>query len=486
MQKLIKHIFENYPLLCFMTLHFIVWSALPMFRIGAPMDSLEAVWWGKFCLLGTNKHPPLSGFPAYAYYKIFSENLKSIYILSQTCVAAGFIFTYKLALNMLDKKKTILSVMLLEGVIFYNYCTPEYNVNVLSLALWPANAYCFYQAVTKNKTRYWLLTGLLSALNILNKYTALLQLAGIALYLILNPKARLFLKSYKPYLALAVFAILVLPHFYWLAEHDFFVIKYFSTRNQKADFSLIAHIISPLKFLTAMTLYGFGALLVFYLFFNAKLQKQSDRETREFLFCMGIIPLLLVLLYGSISGNNIKSMWGFPLLYLLGIILFSFFKAEITPRVFYRIRLAIYGLMLIFAIIYSSVLLLNSSPKYNLDTKEFAAQNTKIWQSHTSTPLKYVMGDVWLASIMALKSKDKPTPVIWGTPSRNPWVDKKDFKKSGALILAESPNEYANYANQYEKSITSPQKMIYEFKSRLGKTRNKNIYYGFYKGETKW
>lgn len=171
MQFKIRDVFLNHPLICFCVIHFLIWGFLPFFRTGAPMDSMEAVWWGKFCVWGTNKHPPLSGFPAYGIYLLFSENIKAVYILSQICITVGFCFIYKLASLLLEQRKAVLSVMLLEGCVFYGFCSPEYNVNVMSLALWPAVAYFFYRAVTENTLCLWCLAAIACAANFLNKYT---------------------------------------------------------------------------------------------------------------------------------------------------------------------------------------------------------------------------------------------------------------------------------------------------------------------------
>ena len=159
------------------------------------MDSMEAVWWGKFCVWGTNKHPPLSGFPAYGIYLLFSENIKAVYILSQICITVGFCFIYKLASLLLEQRKAVLSVMLLEGCVFYGFCSPEYNVNVMSLALWPAVAYFFYRAVTENTLCLWCLAAIACAANFLNKYTAAWQLLGCAGFLFFTPEGRKMLKS---------------------------------------------------------------------------------------------------------------------------------------------------------------------------------------------------------------------------------------------------------------------------------------------------
>ena len=141
----------NKNLLIFLWTHFVVWFVVPLMRKSLPMDSVEAITWGRYCDFGTNKHPPLSGFPAEWFYQLFGQ--AGIYLLNQILVLIGFIFIYKLAKCFLSEGKAVLSVMLLEGVIYYGFSAQEYNVNVVSLALWPLTAYYFLQALNKNTMR---------------------------------------------------------------------------------------------------------------------------------------------------------------------------------------------------------------------------------------------------------------------------------------------------------------------------------------------
>ncbi len=486
MLKLFNQLWNKHPFLLFLILHFTVWSVLPMFRAGAPMDSMEAVWWGKYCLWGTNKHPPLSGFPAYAYYLLLGGSLKSIYLLSQTAVLVGFIYLYRLAKCFLSVEKAVLSVMLLEGVIFYGYVSPEYNVNVLSLAIWPATAYYFYKAMTENKLSFWLATGLCCALNILNKYVSGLQLLGIALVLISTPQGRASLKTYKPYLTLLFFVALVTPHFYWLAQKNFFVLEYFSSRtisNESwGNWAWLTHFVYPLKFFASMLLYMAGTLVVFFTVFKLPSRTELSLFQKRFLFFLGVFPLLFVVVYSFISGSYVKSMWGFPILYMTGILLFSHFDVTITPKLFKKTQKGVYILMTLFALIYTAVLVLTVSPKYRLDGATFAKTYTQKWHQETERPLQYVVGDVWLSSIIVLKSEDKPAPVIWGVPRRNPWIDEADFKRAGALIVTENPIDYASFTQDYADKVTKPEEVSLEFRNAFGRKKVKKIYYGYYRG----
>lgn len=482
----IKSILKQHPLVIFSFIHICVWSFLPLLRTGVPMDSLEAIWWGKYCIWGTNKHPPLSGFPAYGIYLLFGGNIKAIYFLSQICILVGFLYLYKLALKILKfPKAAVLSVMILEGCVFYGYCAPEYNVNVLSLAIWPMSAYYFYQAVTENKLKWWILAAIACGLNILNKYTGGLQLLGFALIMVLTKEGRQCLKSYKAYIGLAFFIIILSPHIYWLYKHDFMVFEYFSGRSGNDILrSYTNHIVYPSKFLASLIFYSLGSILLFANTLKGTSKHQFNmRKFKDiFLIYAGIFPIVVVLICGIISGNPIKSMWGFPLLYLLGVIMFSRLGEDIPEDLYIKTQKMVYVIMFLMGLAYSLSVLLSNSPKYNLNGEQFAKGFTQKWKQYSGTPLKYVFGDVWLSSVMAIESSDKPAPVIFGKAYRNPWLKEEDIRRNGGIIFAENLKEYKKYSADYKK-VTPPQVIKFKFSNILGKKREKRYYYGFIEGE---
>ena len=52
----------------FLLFNLILWSIVPLLRLSLPMDTQEAIVWGKYSFLGTTKHPPFSGIIAYYFY----------------------------------------------------------------------------------------------------------------------------------------------------------------------------------------------------------------------------------------------------------------------------------------------------------------------------------------------------------------------------------------------------------------------------------
>ena len=73
--------------------------------------------------------------------------------------------------------------------------------------------------------------------------------------------------------------------------------------------------------------------------------------------------------------------------------------------------------------------------------------------------------------------------MIFLRPEINPWFDVSDFNKKGALVVAIQEDEYKMYMKKFPNKITSPQTIHLELKNYFGKTKTKDILFGFYLGE---
>jgi 4-amino-4-deoxy-L-arabinose transferase-like glycosyltransferase len=451
------------------------------------MDSIEAVVWGQYCDWGTNKHPPLSGWLAYAFYTLGGGSAYGVYALSQICVLTGFAYLYRLSRFFFDREKAVVSVMLLEGVIYYGFSAPEFNVNVVSLALWPMTAYYAYRALTENKLRDWLLLGFVAGLNLLNKYVGGFVLAALALAVLFEPSMRKRLRAVGPYLAALTALVVIFPHVYWLYQHDFFVIDYFLGRGgQGASLPFgLSHAVYPLKFLGAQILFSAGTLLI-YLYATNKAEKETDLMSpfqRRFVIWLGIVPFVLMFVFSVLTGMKLKSMWGFPVLYMLGIVLQTFRPYKMSARVFDRFQKGVYLLMILMAVALACIFTFNKSDKVHLDAALYGNRIEDLWrQQNGDRPFKYVAGDVWWADNAALYSPSRPKPVIWGDLSKNPWFDANDFARSGALMIAAGVAEYKALA-QTLGSTDEPEVMEIELKNLIGQTKRKTLYYGFFSAE---
>lgn len=469
----------------FLTTHFFVWVIIPLFRRSIPLDSIEALMWGKYCDFGTNKHPPLSGFVAEGFYRLFGETNLGIYVASQVCILLGFIYIYKLAGLFLSKEKAVLSAMLLEGVIYYGFSSMEFNVNVLSLALWPVTVYYFYRAMNENKLSFWALTGVFAALNIWNKYVGGILLIAMALYLLLTAEGRAQFKHFGPYLTFMIFIVLLLPHLWWLYEHDFYVLEYFAGRSSSAVKTglgsiVAAHLLYPLKFAGAQVLFCLLSLIVYFTAFRkaGKSAQNISASDKKFLIFTGVVPLLLMIFVSFAGGVKMKSMWGFPTLYMLGILLFVYFPFKLNDTLAAQMRRNVYVAMFLLAAAALAIIFFNKSEKINFPNKEFAADMTRLWNERYAQKMAYAGGEIWYIANVSLYGEDHAKPMAGLRPEINPWFDAGDFAEKGALVIFNDAGAYDNMRKRYS-NLSPRQEYLLEFKNRIGKVKKKTIYYGF-------
>lgn len=468
----------NKTLGVFLFLHFIIWSVLPIvLRPNLPMDTSEALVWGFINEWGTNKHPPVSGFFANLIYELTSHP-SSLYILSQLFIIGGFIYIYKTARLFLPEKKSLIATLILEGVAYYNMVTPEYNVNIVALMLWPAATYYFYLSVNKNKLSDWLLFGLFCGLNILNKYVSGILLICFACYLLFSKQGRACFKSWKFYVGgLTAFAV-ILPHLIWLHNRDYFVIEYFLGRSQGGK-SLpygLAHIVYPLKFIGSQILTSLFALITLIVAykFSPKETTQTNKSDNKFLFFTGVLPVLIMALISLILGIKLKSMWGSPVMYLLGVCFFVYFPFDIK-KTYNTLVKASYFALFAFALAFVAQVLFTTSAKFKINASDFTT-------AVKGENYEYVGGSVWLASTVGVYAHNHPKVLFLMSPKDNPWIDMADVTKKGILVVTEDLWEYENYQKTFA-NLSKPKVYLLKAKNILGKERQHKLYYGSIKGD---
>ena len=166
--------------------HLIIWTLIPsLTNKNLPLDTIEALAWGSNLDWGFNKHPPMSAFFVEIFYKIFGKSDWAYYLLSQLCVVFSFFIVWKLSKEFFEENfLSLLSVLLLEGIYFYNFTTPEFNVNVSQLPFFALTSYFLWRGVNSKKKSDWILFGIFSAFGFLSKYLFIYLLLSIFLFLI--------------------------------------------------------------------------------------------------------------------------------------------------------------------------------------------------------------------------------------------------------------------------------------------------------------
>lgn len=462
--------------------HFIIWSLIPCLRAILPLDTVEAIVWGAMKEWGTNKHPPLSGWMAYGAWTLGGHGDISLYILNQICILVGFIFIYKIGKLFLSQQKAVLATCLMEGIMYYNFSTVEFNVNVVSLALWPACCYFFLSALRTNKWADWVFFGTFSGLNILNKYVCVMWFICAGLYLILTKEGRRQFWRGGLYGAALVAVTLILPHVLWLIKTDFFVVDYFLGRTSSMPYKVTNHLVCPVLFLVTQVVFFAPAALAYLALLRDKEETPSAPDRLQ-LFYLGILPLLLTTAISMIFGVKLKTMWGFPLLYLSTISLFYFFPRRIDAGLCRKVMIVSWAFLFVYALGYTAQIALNKNK--NFQTKPAVLVDTVLQKWHErfpNQPLVSVGGHTWWTSVLYVYHPDVKYVLYHMAPNTNPWFNMNSMSKTGMMVLTEKEKEFKSWQEKYP-ALTGPFVYNHQTENWLHKKASKPMYYGFIGGK---
>ncbi len=258
----------------FLLIHLTVWTIIPSItNQNLPLDTIEALAWGSNLDWGFNKHPPASAFFSEVFFQIFGPVDWAYYLMSQIFTVIAFFYVFKFAQEIFNNVRlSIISVLLLESIFFYNFTTPEFNVNVCQLPFWSLVVYYSWKIYSSKEIKFidCFLVGLFAAIGFLSKYLFIYLLISIILLFVFS----IFWKKYKKFdfqyfIIFEVFFILLVPHFVWLYNNDFITILYGLKRTGLESTGLINHFDYPITFI----LKQIGILIPFFLLLSLLVKK---------------------------------------------------------------------------------------------------------------------------------------------------------------------------------------------------------------------
>jgi len=394
--------------------HLIIWTLIPsLTNKNLPLDTIEALAWGSNLDWGFNKHPPMSAFFSEVFFKIFGPYDWAYYFLSQIFVLIAFFYVFKFANEILGNiKLSLLSVFLLESIYFYNFTTPEFNVNVCQLPFWSLVVYYSWKIYDKKNIEFidCFLVGLFAAIGFLSKYLFIYLLISIDLlfiYLIFIKKTKKF--DFKYLITIEVFLVLLIPHLIWLFNNEFITFVYAFSRTGLEETGIISHIKHPIIFLLKQLgiLFPFF-FLIWLLIKKIKFKINFKDKKLLFLFSISILPIILIFITSLIMGSKIRTMWMTPFYLFFGVLFVYIFQAQINLK---RIHSFLYGFLVLFflsPILYSYVSLSQTDKRTDYPGKEIAAKVQIIWNQDFDNDIEFVTGDEWKGGNLSYHLKSRP------------------------------------------------------------------------------
>jgi len=404
----------NNLFLIFVLSHMVIWTFIPtLTNNNLPLDTIEALAWGSNLDWGFNKHPPMSAFFPELFFQIFGAQDWAYYFLSQLFVLVAFYYVFKVSYEILGNfKLSLISVLLLESIYFYNFTTPEFNVNVCQLPFWSLVVYYSWKIYDSKEIKFkdCFLIGFFAAIGFLSKYLFIYLLASIILlfiYLVFYKKNKKF--DFKYIITLEVFIVFLVPHLVWLFNNDFITITYGLKRTGLEDPDIFDHIKYPFLFLFKQI----GILIPFFfliwLLIN-KIKFKINLKDKKLLFLIfiNIMPIFLMFISSIILGSKIRTMWMTPFYLFFGLFFVYLFQLQINLK---KINSFLYGFLFLFflsPILYSYVSISQTDKRTDYPGKQIAAKVQKTWDLDFDKEIQFVTGDEWKAGNLSYHLKSRP------------------------------------------------------------------------------
>ncbi len=412
----------------FLTIHLIVWTAIPTFtNNNLPLDTIEALAWGSNLDWGFNKHPPMSAFLVEIFYQIFGPQDWAYYLLSQICVIVSFFVVFKFAEDFFENKIfCLLSVLLLEGIYFHNFTTPEFNVNVCLMPFWSLTVLYLWKGFKDNKIIDWLLVGLFAGFGFLSKYLFIYLGFGIDIFLIYMIYKKKI--DFKCLVSIIPYLIVLFPHIIWLTENNYITITYGFDRTGTGNQTFLDHIIHPLIFLGKQI----GILIPLFLmllFLNSKLKTKFNFKDNKLLFLLAIniVPIAFVLLTSMTMGVKIRTMWMSPFYLFFGVLVIYVSQYNINLNKIKKFNIVFLTLFFLFPFSYAYISITEINKRTDYPGKE-EAKKARIFysnQAQVAGEIAFVKGNEWIAGNLSYHLDERPK---WIYNSNNVYLCNKNLE----------------------------------------------------------
>ena len=202
-------------------------AAITIFRLiyinFVPLVPQEAYYW-KYAMhlaLSYFDHPPMTAYIIAFFTWIGGDHVFFIRIGSVILSTGLLILIYSITKRLFQNTKwAILAVLAINCTVIFSIGSIIITPDVPFLFFWTLIVYSLVRLQESDHWKWWYLGGAALGLGLLSKYTAILIVPGIFIYLLLSHSQRKWLLTIHPYLAL-IFALFIFsPVIIWNYQHE--------------------------------------------------------------------------------------------------------------------------------------------------------------------------------------------------------------------------------------------------------------------------
>lgn len=311
-----------------LVLHALAWSFaqwLSQPNLDRYHDMIESFAWSQTFELGSFKHPPFFAWVTGAWFTVMPRTDLAFKLLSYANVAVGLAGVAVLARLMGLGKFAHPAVVLLFWCLPYTTLASKFNANAQLLSIWPWAAAALFGSLLYTGWRglaWSTLLGLCSAAAMLSKYYSGVLLMALFVAALVHRAAFSWFSSPRPWWALAVAGLALVPHALWLQASDFAMLNYaLDQGGGQVNMAMV------LRFAATPFLYWLPGWVACVLMVAMALRRQGERPHvasllarawqpagwRDSLFWLAVTPWAVSLAFGLAGVVELSTPWAIPI-----------------------------------------------------------------------------------------------------------------------------------------------------------------------------
>jgi 4-amino-4-deoxy-L-arabinose transferase-like glycosyltransferase len=261
-----------------------------------PLHGDEAYYWmwSQNLQEGYYDHPP---FIAYMIYltNFISEAEWGVRLVNVFSMSISALYIFKLTSLMFNEKVALNAVLIFSSIILvhagYIITTPDSPLILFS----SITLYYSYRAIFYGKTVDYALTGVLLGLMMLSKYTAILFVFSLLIFIVLKRRDVLLKANF--YLAIILSIIVISPMLFWNYQNDWISFSFQLGHGTTDSFKIYPHLFTDFVAGQFGIFSPVFAGVLFYFLIKNKLYYKNDKL---FFLALSTIVIILFFTYKSL------------------------------------------------------------------------------------------------------------------------------------------------------------------------------------------
>ncbi len=302
-----------------------------------PLHPDEAYYWAwsRHLQLSYFDHPPMVAYMI-RLFTFIGHSEVVIRLVAVLCMTASAWIIYHLARDLFSERVADIALLILLFMpvtqVGYLVVTPDTPL----MLFWSLTLFCMHRAIFAEKKAYFYWAGVAGGCMLLSKYTGVLLIPGLALFLLTTRHRNILLRK-EVYATLILALIIFTPVIVWNAQHDWVSFRFQLMHGMGAEKVFSTKHLGDFLGGQALTInpFFFFALL-YYAIRYVKTNVQGDKTAFlfwPFAFTFGFF------LYGGLF-NKSEANWTVPA-YISGTVLLAYWIEKLNRRWIYYTGIAL-------------------------------------------------------------------------------------------------------------------------------------------------